>query len=247
MRVIFLSKHTINNNCLGIDALSYLSKNNLNIIMCVSKQKDDLYNFCKKTNIPVTNDINNCLQFDNIDLIISYGWGNLITPNIINLSKLGCINFHPAPLPEWKGMGGVFNYALYENISNWGCSAHFIDETFDTGDIIKTNYFSIKHIDTISKLTKLSHIHTLSLLKDVIDMYIQNKPIPRKKQEDGRYISKKNLDTLRKINLTDSIETIDNKIESCFSPPYPGAYITINNKQYTLINTTILNKIKIID
>tara|TARA_R110000822_G_scaffold298120_1_gene420801 strand:+ start:713 stop:1456 length:744 start_codon:yes stop_codon:yes gene_type:complete len=247
MRVILLSKHTINNNCLGIDALSYLCNNNLNVVMCVSKQKDDLYDFCKKTNIPVTNDINDCIQFSNIDLIISYGWGNLITPDIIELPKLGCINFHPAPLPEWKGMGGVFNYALYENITNWGCSAHFVDKTFDTGDIIKTNYFSIKHINTISSLTKLSHIHTLSLFKEVITMYIQNKTIPRKSQPACRYISKQDLDTLREIHLTDSIEIIDNKIESCFNPPYPGAYVTINGKQYTLINNNILNKIKFID
>ena len=78
-------------------------------------------------------------------------------------------------------------------------------------------------------------------------MYIQNKTIPRKSQSPGRYISKQDLDTLREIHLTDSIEIIDNKIESCFNPPYPGAYVTINGKQYTLINNNILNKIKFID
>jgi methionyl-tRNA formyltransferase len=146
-------------------------------------------------------------------------------------------------------MGGVFNYALYEKLTDWGCSAHFVDATFDTGDIIKTNRFSIQDIDTIPSLTKLSHIHMLTLLKEVINIIMKNKTtpelIPRVKQGKGRYISKKDLDLLREIKLDDSIQEIDNKIKSCFCPPHHGAYITIKDKQYSIINSEMLNKINI--
>ena len=78
-----------------------------------------------------------------IDLIISYGFKNLIKEPLISMPKIGCINFHPAPLPDWRGMGGVFNFALYEQVSEWGVSSHFVDNSFDTGDLIKVNNFKI--------------------------------------------------------------------------------------------------------
>ena len=249
MRVIFLGKHTGGtNNCLGIDAETYLNQY-CDIVQCVVDSQDKLYNYCKKKGINVTEDITQCYNFNNIDLIISYGWGQKITQKLIDKPRIGCINFHPAPLPDWRGMGGVFNYALYEKLTDWGCSAHFVDATFDTGDIIKTNRFSIQDIDTIPSLTKLSHIHMLTLLKEVINIIMKNKTtpelIPRVKQGKGRYISKKDLDLLREIKLDDSIQEIDNKIKSCFCPPHHGAYITIKDKQYSIINSEMLNKINI--
>ena len=146
-------------------------------------------------------------------------------------------------------MGGVFNYALYENLTEWGCSAHFVDETFDTGDIIKSIKFSIRNIDTVYSLTKLSHTYMLTLFKDVLNIIIHNKKtpefIPRTKQSKGRYISKKDLDLLREIKTNDSHEEIDRKIRACFCPPHHGAYVTIDGKQYSIVNDEILNKIKL--
>lgn len=248
MKVIFLGKHTGgNNNCLGINALQYLIQKLEPLpnseIKCVVNSKDLLFNFCKNNNIDVTQDIDN-YNLNNIDLVISYGWGKLIKNKLIEKPKIGCINFHPAPLPEWRGMGGVFNYALYEQVKEWGVSAHFVDKTFDTGDIIKVNRFKIdssKH--NIISLTKISHEKLLSLYKEVIEIILNNSSIPRFPQKEGRYISKKDLDQLREIKPTDTIEIIDKKIKACFCPPHHGAYITLKDKQYTIVNSEILNNI----
>ena len=247
MRVLFLGKHIGGtNNCLGIDAITHL-RHYCDIVQCVVGSRDKLYDFCIETHINVTKDITQCYNLNDIDLIISYGWSQRITQELIDIAKIGCINFHPAPLPEWRGMGGVFNYALYENLTEWGCSAHFVDATFDTGDIIKINRFSILGVDTIHSLTKLSHMHMLLLLEDVLKILLQNKTtpemIPRVKQGKGRYISKKDLDLLREIKIDDSVQEIDNKIRSCFCPPHHGAYIIINGTQYSVVNSEILSKI----
>lgn len=252
MKVIFLGKHTGgNNNCLGIDALQYLIQKLKFLpnseIKCIVSSEDLLFNFCKNNNIDVTQDINN-YDLDNIDLVISYGWGKLIKNKLIENPKIGCINFHPAPLPEWRGMGGVFNYALYEQVEEWGVSAHFVDKTFDTGDIIKVNRFKIDpNKYSVYTLTKISHKKLLSLYKEVIEIILNNKltpnSIPRFPQKEGRYISKKDLDQLREIKPNDIIEVINKKIKACFCPPHHGAYITLKDKQYSIVNSEILNNI----
>ena len=56
-------------------------------------------------------------------------------------------------------------------------------------------------------------------------------------------ISKKDLDQLREIKPTDTTEIIDKKIKACFCPPHHGAYITLKDKQYSIVNSEILNNI----
>ena len=47
---------------------------------------------------------------------------------------LGIVNFHPAPSPDYKGIGG-YNLALLNNVDSWAVTAHYIDEKIDTGPI----------------------------------------------------------------------------------------------------------------
>ena len=250
IKTIFLGKHTGgSNNCLGIDALKHLITNkNYGVIKCVTVEKDLLYDFCTKNNIDVTNNIEECYDLKNIDLAISYGFSRLIKGKLINSCEIGCINFHPAPLPDWRGMGGVFNYAIYEQVTEWGVTSHFVDETFDTGDIIKVNRFDIDtKKETVNSLTKRSHNKLFELFQEVLNLVVesqnQQKPIPRKKQIGGRYISRADFNNLRKINKEDTAEIIDRKINAFFHPPYHGASIEIDNKEYSLINTELLKRI----
>ena len=53
-----------------------------------------------------------------------------------------CLNFHPAPLPDIRGLGG-YNVAILEDFAEWGVSAHFVDEEFDTGDLVRVDRFPI--------------------------------------------------------------------------------------------------------
>src|SRR5216683_1478784 len=81
-------------------------------------------------------------SLDDIDLVVSLLFWKRIRKPLIQLPKIGCINFHPAPLPEFRGIGG-YNVAILENLPYWGAAAHFVDETFDTGDLIHVRRFDI--------------------------------------------------------------------------------------------------------
>ncbi len=60
----------------------------------------------------------------------------------MSLGRLGCLNFHPAPLPDFRGLGG-YNVAILEGLAQWGVSCHFVDESFDTGDLVEVERFPI--------------------------------------------------------------------------------------------------------
>jgi methionyl-tRNA formyltransferase len=183
------------------------------------------------------------LGLHDIDLIISYLFWKKIKSPLLQLPKIGCINFHPAPLPDFRGVNG-YSFAIYENLSEWGVSAHFVDEDFDTGDIIKVNKFSINSLkETSFSLERKSQEEMLNLFKEIIDMLNVGKSLTRIPQNNGKYRSKEEFEELRKIKETDSLDQIERKIRAFWYPPYEGAVIKIKNKEFTIINKHILEEI----
>ena len=71
-----------------------------------------------------------------IDLVVSYLYWRKIRKPLIEGPKYGCINFHPAILPDWRGTAG-YNVAILNKLPEWGATAHYVDESIDTGSIIK--------------------------------------------------------------------------------------------------------------
>ena len=80
------------------------------------------------------------------DYIVCFRSKIILSKKIIKKAKIAAINFHPGP-PEFRGMGGL-NFALFNNIKKYGCTAHIIDEKIDHGKIIDTISFPIKKTDS---------------------------------------------------------------------------------------------------
>lgn len=159
------------------------------------------------------------------------------------MPKKGCINFHPAPLPEFRGFS-PYSFGILEEFPYWGVTAHYIDEEFDTGDIIQVKKFdSDLKIETAYSLERKSQVYLFKLFKEIINKIDKDKKLSRKKQEKGRYFSKKKFEDLRRIKGKDTIETINKKIRAFWYPPHPGAYIRINGKEFLLINKELLGEV----
>ena len=52
-----------------------------------------------------------------IDLIVSYLYWRKIRKPLIEGPRYGCINFHPAILPDWRGCGG-YNIAILNKLQS---------------------------------------------------------------------------------------------------------------------------------
>lgn len=252
--VIFLGKGSSNGFCKGVQALKILIEKKFNVTQVVSCD-EHLKRCARNNNIPVhsVSQIQDFYQkiktgeVQEVDYVISYGFSKLVKPILLNLAKQKCLNFHPAPLPEWAGMGGVFNYALYEGVSEWGVTAHEMDEIFDNGPLIRRRKFDIDSSkETVKSLIEKSHNELLGLFKEVVDDIYNGNELQKinSSSQDRRYISRKKFEALRKVSLSDSSAVIDRKIKSFFYPPFHGASIVIDGKEYTLINEEILQRLR---
>src|SRR5215216_2330762 len=61
-----------------------------------------------------------------VDVVVSFLFWKRIREPLLSLGAIGCLNFHPAPLPDMRGLAG-YNIAVLEAMSEWGVSCHFVD------------------------------------------------------------------------------------------------------------------------
>lgn len=182
-----------------------------------------------------------------IDLVVSYLYWRKIRKPLIEGPKFGCVNFHPAILPDWRGTAG-YNMAILNKLPAWGATAHYVDETIDTGSIIRIYKFNFDYrIETAQSLEKKTQEIQVDLYKSVVLDVMEKgrlEAIPQK-SEDGVYISRDEMNSMKEIKL-DNIanEDIDLKIRAFWFPPYDGAFIELNGTKYTLVNSDILKKLQ---
>ncbi|KHE69249.1 hypothetical protein LD39_13250 [Halobacillus sp. BBL2006] len=187
------------------------------------------------------------MNLNNIDLVISYLFWKKIKPPLLSLPKIGAINFHPAPLPDYKGLGG-YNAAILDQRKDYGVTAHFMNEKIDEGTIINKKMFNIdKENETAFSLELKSQVVMFKLFKEVIDNATNPDYLLKKTNTDtnnqGIYINKKMFEEMKIIHHTDSKEEIDRKIRAFWFPPYEGAKLKIGNEFYTLLNNNVLSDV----
>lgn len=69
------------------------------------------------------------------DLLISAFFNQRIGPELVAIPRSGCINIHPSPLPEFRGVDPVF-FSRLRDADRWGVTVHRIDDEFDTGAML---------------------------------------------------------------------------------------------------------------
>jgi len=237
--------------------ISYLLKKyylypNKNYIYYDIKKYNSLIKISKKNKLPLlwssdlrTSTFEKRLKELEPDLIIMASFNRLIPNNIIKIPKFGFVNIHPGKLPENRGSTPL-RWALINGISESFVTAHFIDTTLDTGDIILEQKVEITLEDNLGTLTDKTDYISIDLVCKVYKLFLNNKVI-RIKQEDRTLYNKKFGITQQKISLNNNFNYIKNVCQAL--QPRSSAIILINgidlciwkiykeelNKEYDLI------------
>lgn len=175
------------------------------------------------------------------DVAVSYLYWRILRDPLLGHPKRGVINFHPAPLPEFKGTAG-YNMAILEARDDWGVTAHYVDEGVDTGPIIEVFRFSIdSEAETAQSLEEMSQTFLMRLFRKTMRRVLSSEEkLTAVPNGPGRYISRQQMESEKRIKPGDDL---DRKIRAFWFPPYSGATITLEGRDYTLVNEDILRRL----
>ena len=172
-----------------------------------------------------------------VDVVLSFLFWRLIREPLMSLGRIGCLNFHPAPLPDLRGLGGS-NVAILEGRTEWGVSCHFVDERFDTGDLVEVERFAIDaEAETAFSLDLASQERLLALFQRVMGRALAGDELAREPQGEGRYVTRAEFEELRRVRRGDDLER---KLRAFWYPPHPGAVIELDGRLLTLVDERLL-------
>ena len=122
-----------------------------------------------------------------IDAAVVCSFNYKIPKVLLNAVKDGFINVHPSMLPKYRG-GNPYSRVIMNGETETGVTIHFMDEGFDTGDIIAQKAYHIHSKATMGTLFNELNVLGIELLLQVLQSY-EVQELPRIKQPVGTFIS----------------------------------------------------------
>ena len=151
--------------------------------------------------------------------MISFLFWKRIHEPLLSLGRVGCLNFHPAPLPDLRGLGG-YNVAILEGMREWGVSCHFVEPEFDTGDIVETERFPMDPDTATAFSLDLESQERLSgCSRECSARRWRARSCRARRRATGRYVGREEFEALRRVRPGDDVER---KLRAFWYPPYPG-------------------------
>ena len=222
----------------SVRALDWLVAHGVDVAAVVAPERSDLEQSARAHGLRLASEAELYAEPPaDVDVVVSFLFWNLIREPLISLGRVGCLNFHPAPLPDFRGIGG-YNVAILEGLPEWGVSCHFVDEHFDTGDLVAVERFQIDpDSETALSLDTRSQQQLASLFERVMDRLLDGDELPRAPQGEGRYVSRAEFEELRVVRPGDDL---GRKLRAFWYPPWPGAVVELDGRRLTLVDDGLL-------
>ena len=172
------------------------------------------------------------------DLIIVVAFGQILSQEILDIPKFGCINVHASLLPRWRGAAPI-HWSIIGGDTETGVTTMYMDAGLDTGDMILKAKTVITPEMTTAQLHDALMMQGADLLIETIQS-IENGTVSREKQDDSLscYAKMLNNDNCR-IDWKKSAQEVHNLVRGLNS--WPIAYTTLNGKKFKIWQTKIVD------
>jgi folate-dependent phosphoribosylglycinamide formyltransferase PurN len=109
------------------------------------------------------------------DLILSIYLNQLIKSKVIEMPTMGTLNIHPALLPRHRGLFPYF-WVIANSERETGVTIHWVDQKFDTGDLLLQEKIPVEENETITSLSHKSSLVGADMLVKAIKLIEAGNP-----------------------------------------------------------------------
>lgn len=166
-----------------------------------------------------------CLKALQPELMVTAAFGQLLSPEILDIAPYGVVNVHASLLPKYRGSAPI-NWCILNGETTAGVTTMLTDAGMDTGAMLLRSETKIGELETAGELTeRLSHIGAALLLETLKRYPGELKPQPQDEAQ-ASYQPMLNKE-MGKINWHDSAEKIARQVRGL--NPWPCAYTENEN------------------
>jgi methionyl-tRNA formyltransferase len=171
------------------------------------------------------------------DAIVVVAYGEILTPDVLDIPKLGAVNVHFSLLPRWRGAAPV-QRALLEGEETTGVTVMLMDEGLDTGPILATVETAIDPEEDAGSLGgRLATLGAPMLVEALRELH-EGTVEPRSQDHTGATYAPKLLPEERTIDWTAPAASIVRRVRA-FAPD-PGAVTTFRRGRLKILRAAEL-------
>ena len=242
-KVAFLGSKAIGAYCLNtlltnreeleIDVVLVLTNNR-----SISSDEETVSEVANRYAIPTATRLNALFNLNELDFIISVQYHEILKQEHISKARLLAMNLHMAPLPEYRGCN-QFSFAILDQAKEFGTTLHKMEPGIDDGAILAEKRFPIPDNCRVNELYELTLAASKNLFDENIKAVLNGRftPVEQKHLIEERGTSlhfRKEMESIKEIDLSWPEEKIDRHIRATFFPPFPPPYALINGKKIEL-------------
>ncbi|WP_234495017.1 formyltransferase family protein [Vibrio maritimus] len=174
-------------------------------------------------------DIQEFLEEESPDILITFGWRRIISEDVINSAELA-VNIHPAILPDYKGYHPV-PHVLINNEKYHGITAHLITSKMDAGDIVYQDRFEINRYSTLNEIQrKVNELMPQFLLELCKRLLTEEFNLTENDDSKTKVVAGKRTPEDSEIPLTMTVGEAYDYIRACDEYRFP-AYIVVDGRK----------------
>ncbi len=173
------------------------------------------------------------------DVIVVVAYGQILSRELLDIPKYGCINVHASLLPKLRGAAPL-NWSIINGELKTGVTTMQMDVGLDTGDMLLKSEVEIDEQMNVGQLHDILMHVGAELLAETLDKIEKGEIVPEKQDDSlSNYAPMLNKDNQR-IDWSKSAKDIHNLVRGL--SPWPTAYFVMDDMSVKVYESVYLDE-----
>lgn len=175
----------------------------------------------------------------NPDVIVVVAFGQILSKEILEMPKYGCVNVHASLLPKYRGAAPI-QWAVIGGEKESGVTTMRMDAGIDTGDMIMKTVVPITDEETGGSLHDKLMVAGAKLCVETLKKFEDNSAVYEKQDDSLSNYAKILNKSIGKIDWNMSAVEIERLIRGL--NPWPSAFSKLNHKTLKIWKAKVIEE-----
>ncbi|MBF2078696.1 MAG: methionyl-tRNA formyltransferase [Synechococcales cyanobacterium T60_A2020_003] len=176
------------------------------------------------------------LRATQADAFVVVAYGQILSQEILDMPRLGCINGHGSILPQYRGAAPI-QWCLYHGETETGVTTMLMDAGMDTGGMLIKTHTPINLLDNAHDLAKILSVQSADAVVETLIGLEQNTITPIPQDNDQATYAPLIQKADYGLDWSRSAIALHNQIRGF----YPNCFATLRDKSLKISATVPLN------
>ena len=173
------------------------------------------------------------------DIFVVAAFGQILSKEILDMPRFGCVNIHASLLPKYRGAAPI-QWAVIDGEEETGVTIQQMNEGVDTGDILSRKIIKLDKKETGASLFDKLAVCGAELIVTTLEEIEKGVIVPEKQDEAKATHAKKLHKEIGRLDFSQDAVVLERKIRGLNS--WPSAYTHFKGKTLKIWDADVVDK-----